>query len=139
MASAAIAQEALRAWIKLLPPDQQEAILQSMGNSLPGEADAPPVPTSQPSQGDPATTPIPEEPRLTQPQSQEFLAQQEWHPGQDSFFSGPVPPEMPWQDDDLSAHASASSSQQPMQPTVDETLPEPTSTPDREPWLIAQA
>ena len=133
MASAPTAQEALRAWLNLLPTDQREAFQSAMGASLPGAADVPTEPTPLPSQGDPATTPIPEEPSLIQPQSQEFLAQQEWYDGQDKIFSGSIPPEMPWQDDDLSAHASSSASQQ---PTVEATLPEPPSAPDSEPWLV---
>ena len=132
MASAPTAQEALRAWLNLLPPDQRQAAESVMGAGWLASADAPAEPTPSPSQGDPATTPIPEEPRPTQPQSQELLAQQEWYASQDKIFSGSIPPEIPWQDDDLSAHAASSASQQ---PTVDEALTEP-SAPDQEPWLL---
>ena len=61
-----------------------------------------------------------------------FLAQQEWYHGQDKIFRGPIPPESPWQDDDLSAQHSASASQQ---PTAEAAHAEPTS-PDQEPWLL---
>ena len=61
-----------------------------------------------------------------------FLAQQEWYDGQDKIFRGPIPPESPWQDDDLSAQHSASD---PQQPAADAAHAEPTS-PDQEPWLL---
>ena len=126
MASAPTAQEALRAWLNLLPPDQRRATESAMGV---GWLPRPMLPTSlphRPAKPIPATTPIPEEP------SPVFLAQREWYASQDKIFLGPIPPETPWQDDDLSAHASSSASQQ---PTVDEAHAEP-SAPDQEPWLL---
>ena len=92
----------------------------------PTPAQASDEPTPSPSQADPATTPIPEEP------SPILLAQREWYDSQDKIFMGPIPPETPWQDDDLSAQASSSASQQPM---VNEAHAEP-SAPDQEPWLL---
>ena len=124
-------------WIKLLAPEQQELLEQArtMGAAIPTFADPSPEPSGQPaSENNPATTPIPEEPRPEQPHSQEYLAQQEWYSGQDSFFSGYIPPEIPWQDDDLTAQAAASSSQQPPR---GETTSEPTSSsPDQDPWML---
>ena len=121
MASAPTAQEALRAWLNLLPPDQRRAAESAMGAGWPASAEAShepnpaeasDEPTPSPSQADPATTPIPEEPNPV------FLAQREWYDSQDKIFRGPIPPETPWQDDDLSAQHSSSASQQ---PTVNET------------------
>ena len=132
MASAKSVPEALRAWLNLLPAEQRREVESAMGAGWPTAADAPPQPTPSPSEGDPATTPIPEEPSHVQPQSQEFSAQQEWYSSQDKLFTGFVPPEFPCQDDDLSAPASSSASQR---PTAEEALPEP-SAPDQEPWLL---
>ena len=103
-----------------------------MGASLPASAkasdeptpaEASEEPTPSPSQADPATTPIP---------NPVFLAQREWYDSQDKIFRGPIPPETPWQDDDLSAQHSSSASQQ---PTVNEAHTEPPA-PDQEPWLL---
>ncbi|CAE7569313.1 unnamed protein product [Symbiodinium sp. KB8] len=134
MASPQTAQEALRAWLNLLPPDQRLAAQSVMGAGWPASAkasdeptpaDASAEPTPSPRQADPATTPIPEEP------SPVFLAQREWYDGQDKIFRGPIPPETPWQDDDLSAQQSSSASQQ---AAANEAYTEPTA-PDQEPWL----
>ena len=106
-----------------------------MGATLPTSAQAsdepthvaaPAEPAPTPSQADPSTTPIPEEPNPS------LLAQREWYDSQDKIFQGPIPPEIPWQDDDLSAQPSSSASPQPM---VNEASPEPTA-PDPEPWLM---
>ena len=135
MASASTAQEALRAWLNLLPPDQRRAAESAMGAGWPASAEASDEPTPaeasdeptpSPSQADPATTPIPEEPNPV------FLAQREWYDSQDKIFRGPIPPETPWQDDDLSAQSSSSASQQPM---VNKARTEPPA-PDQEPWLL---
>ena len=134
MASPQTAQEALRAWLNLLPPDQRLAAQSVMGAGWPASAkasdeptpaDASAEPTPSPRQADPATTPIPEE------HSPVFLAQREWYDGQDKIFRGPIPPETPWQDDDLSAQQSSSASQQ---AAANEAYTEPTA-PDQEPWL----
>ncbi|OLP82492.1 hypothetical protein AK812_SmicGene36850 [Symbiodinium microadriaticum] len=87
---------------------------------------APDEPTPTPSQADPSTTPTPEEPNPI------LLAQREWYDSQDKIFQGLIPPETPWQDDDLSAQPSSSASPQ---PTVNETSTEP-QAPDQEPWLL---
>ena len=98
MASAPTAQEALRAWLNLLPPDQRRAAESAMGAGWPASAEASDEPTPaeasdeptpSPSQADPATTPIPEEP------SPILLAQREWYDSQDKIFMGPIPPETP--------------------------------------------
>ena len=92
----------------------------------PAPAAASDEPTPLPSEANPATTPIPEEP------SPVLLAQREWYDSQDKIFRGPIPPETPWQDDDLSAQPSSSASEQPM---VNEAHTEPPA-PDQEPWLL---
>ncbi|OLQ08286.1 hypothetical protein AK812_SmicGene8223 [Symbiodinium microadriaticum] len=63
-----------------------------------------------------------------------FLAQREWYDSQDKIFQGLIPPETPWQDDDLSAQPPSSASPQ---PTLNETSTEP-QAPDQEPWLLPQ-
>ena len=106
-----------------------------MGATLPASAQAsdepthgaaPDEPTPTPSQADPSTTPIPEEPNSS------LLAQREWYDSQDKIFQGLIPPETPWQDDDLSAQPPSSASPQ---PTLNETSTEP-QAPDQEPWLL---
>ncbi|CAE7365697.1 unnamed protein product, partial [Symbiodinium sp. KB8] len=106
-----------------------------MGASMPASETAPgeptnvdnhAAPTAPHSQADPSTTPIPEEPNLT------FLAQQEWYDSQDKIFQGPIPPDTPWQDDDLSAQPSSSASAQPMA-SQQKTSPQ---APDAEAWLL---
>ena len=108
-----------------------------MGATLPSSAQAsdesarvtaPDEPTPSPSQADPSTTPIPEEPNSS------LLAQREWYDSQDKIFQGLIPPETPWQDDDLSAQPTSSASPQ---PTLNETSTEP-QAPDQEPWLLPQ-
>ena len=135
MAAPQTAQEALRAWLNLLPPEERRAAQSKMGATLPASAEAsdehthvaaPDEPTPTPSQADPSTTPIPEEPNPI------LLAQREWYDSQDKIFQGPIPPETPWQDDDLSAQPSSSASPQPM---VNETSASP-QAPDQEPWLL---
>ncbi|OLP83471.1 hypothetical protein AK812_SmicGene35767 [Symbiodinium microadriaticum] len=134
MAAPQTAQEALRAWLNLLPPEERRAAQSAMGATLPASAQAshepthvaaPDEPTPTPSQADPSTTPIPEEPNPI------LLAQREWYDSQDKIFQGPIRPE-PWQDDDLSAQPSSSASPQ---PTVNETSTAP-QAPDQEPWLL---
>ena len=83
-------------------------------------------PTPLPGEADPASVPIPEEP------SPLLVAQREWYDTQDKIFQGIIPPEIPWQDDDLSAQQSSSASQQ---PTAAKDHTEPTA-PDQEPWLM---
>ena len=61
-----------------------------------------------------------------------LLAQREWYDSQDKIFQGPIPPETPWQDDDLSAQPSSSASPQPV---VSESSASP-QAPDKEPWLL---
>ena len=135
MAAPQTAQEALRAWLNLLTPEERR-IAQSaaMGATLPASAQAsdeptqvaaPDEPTPTPSQADPSTTPIPEEPNPI------LLAQREWYDSQDKIFQGPIPPETPCQDDDLSAQPSSSASPQPT--GDDSTAPQ---APDQEPWLL---
>ena len=117
MAASQTAKEALRAWLNLLSPEERRIAEATMGASMPASEAAPgeptnvdnhAAPTAPHSQADPSTTPIPEEPNLT------FLAQQEWYDSQDKIFQGPIPPETPWQDDDLSAQPSSSASAQPI-------------------------
>ena len=135
MAAPQSAQEALRAWLNFLSPEERRAAESRMGATLPASADASEEPTNvdtsaepavTPSQADPSTTPIPEEPNPT------LLAQQEWYDSQDKIFQGPVPPETPWQDDDLSAQPSSSASPQ---PTASEQRASP-QAPDQEAWLL---
>ena len=135
MAAPQTAQEALRAWLNLLSPEERRAAQSKMGATLPASAEAsveptsvdtPAEPTASPSQADPSTTPIPEEPNPT------LLAQQEWYDSQDKIFQGPIPPETPWQDDDLSAQPSSSASPQPM---ASEKSASP-QAPDQEVWLL---
>ena len=106
-----------------------------MGATLPSSAQAsdepahviaPDEPTPAPSQADPSTTPIPEEPNSS------LLAQREWYDSQDKIFQGLIPPETPWQDDDLSAQPTSSASPLPM-PTETSTEPQ---APDQKPWLL---
>ena len=94
--------------------------------SLPTNVDSPAEPAVSTGQADPSTTPIPEEPNPT------LLAQQEWYDSQDKLFQGPVPPETPWQDDDLTAQPSSSASSQPM---GSEKRASP-QAPDQDPWLL---
>ena len=94
--------------------------------SEPTNVDKPADPTAPHSQADPSTTPIPEEPNMT------FLAQQEWYDSQDKIFRGPIPPDAPWQDDDLSAQPSSSASAQPIA-SQPKTSPQ---APDAEAWLL---
>ena len=107
MAAPQTAQEALRAWLNLLSPEERRVAESAMGATLPA-------------------SPIPEEPNSI------LLAQREWYDSQDKIFQGLIPPETPWQDDDLSAQPSSSASPQ---PTVNETSTEP-QAPDQEPWLL---
>ena len=135
MAAPQSAQEALRAWLNFLSPEERRAAESKMGAALsasatasdePTNVDSPAEPTVSTGQADPSTTPIPEEPNPT------LLAQQEWYDSQDKIFQGPVPPETPWQDDDLSAQPSSSASSQPM---GSEKRASP-QAPDQEPWLL---
>ncbi|OLQ09387.1 hypothetical protein AK812_SmicGene7013 [Symbiodinium microadriaticum] len=135
MAAPQTAQEALRAWLSLLSPEERRVAESAMGATLPASAQAsdepthvaaPDEPTPTPSQADPSTTPIPEEPDSS------LLAQREWYDSQDKIFQGLIPPETPWQDDDLSAQPPSSASPQ---PTLNETSTEP-QAPDQEPWLL---
>ena len=136
MAAPQTAQEALRAWLSLLSPEERRAAESAMGATLPSSAQAsdeptrvtaPDEPTPSPSQADPSTTPIPEEPNSS------LLAQREWYDSQDKIFQGLIPPETPWQDD-LSAQPTSSASPQ---PTLNETSTEP-QAPDQKPWLLPQ-
>ncbi|CAE7238129.1 unnamed protein product, partial [Symbiodinium sp. KB8] len=129
------AQEALRAWLNFLSPEERRAAESAMGATLPSSAQAsdepahviaPDEPTPAPSQADPSTTPIPEEPNSS------LLAQREWYDSQDKIFQGLIPPETPWQDDDLSAQPTSSASPLPM-PTETSTEPQ---APDQKPWLL---
>ena len=135
MAAPQSAQEALRAWLNFLSPEQRRAAESQMGAALsasatasdePTNIDSPAEPAVSSGQADPSTTPIPEEPNPI------LLAQQEWYDSQDKLFQGPVPPETPWQDDDLSAQPSSSASAQPM---GSENRASP-QAPDQEPWLL---
>ena len=135
MAAPQTAQEALQAWLNLLTPEERSAAQSKMGATLPASAEASDEPnhvaasdepTPTPSQADPSTTPIPEEPNPI------LLAQREWYDSQDKIFQAPIPPETPWQDDDLSAQPSSSASPQPM---ASETRASP-QAPDQEPWLL---
>ena len=140
MASPHSAKEALQAWLKTLSPEdrlkaQKFADDLPMGASLPASTEASgDLPqtgttassTSASNQADPSTTPIPEELNPV------LVAQQEWYAGQDKVFQGTVPPEMPWQDDDLSAQPSSSTGSQPM-PSAPSAKPQ---VPDAEPWLL---
>ena len=137
MAAPQTAQEALRAWLNLLSPEERRAAESAMGATLPSSAQAsdeparvtaPDEPTPSPSQADPSTTPIPEEPNSS------LLAQREWHDSQDKIFQGLIPPETPLQDDDLSAQPTSSASPQ---PTLNETSTEPQAH-DQQPWLLPQ-
>ena len=92
----------------------------------PINVDSPAEPTVATGQADPSTTPIPEEPNPI------LIAQREWYDSQDKIFQGPVPPETPWQDDDLSAQPSSAASAQPM---GNENRASP-QAPDQEPWLL---
>ena len=127
------AQEALRAWLNLLSPEERRVAesaatlpASAQASDEPTHVAAPDEPTPTPSQADPSTTPIPEEPNSS------LLAQREWYDSQDKIFQGLIPPETPWQDDDLSAQPPSSASPQ---PTVNETSTEP-QAPDQEPWLL---
>ena len=135
MAAPQTAQQALRAWLNLLSPEERRIAESRMGATLPASAaaseeptnvDTPAAPTASPSQADPSTTPIPEEPNPT------LLAQQEWYDSQDKIFQGPIPPDSPCQDDDLSAQPSSSASPQPM---ASENRASP-QAPDKEAWLL---
>ena len=92
MAAPQSAQEALRAWLNLLSPEERRVAESRMGATLPASAaaseeptnvDTHAEPTAPHSQADPSTTPIPEEPNPT------YLAQQEWYDSQDKIFQGP--------------------------------------------------
>ena len=148
MAAAQTAQQALRAWLSLLTPEQRRlANQQLMGAGLPAPAPASDEPSNDAeaseeptgaagtelpipvSQADPSTTPIPEDSVLA--------AQREWYNSQDKRFQGPIPPETPWQDDDLSAQQPPPAPQQPLssEPMPSEAPAEPTA-PDQEPWFL---
>ena len=135
MAAPQSAQEALRAWLNFLSPEQRRAAESQMGAALSASAtasdehtnvDSPAEPAVSSGQADPSTTPIPEEPHPI------LIAQREWYDSQDKIFQGPVPPETPWQDDDLSAQPSSAASAQPM---GSENRASP-QAPDQEPWLL---
>ena len=132
MAASQTAKEALRAWLNLLSPEERRIAEATMGASMPASAAAPDEPTNVDTQAeptvpaDPSTMPIPEEPNLT------FLAQQEWYDSQDKIFQGPIPPDTPWQGDDLSAQPSSSASAQPM---AGQKKASP-QAPDAEAWLL---
>ena len=135
MAAPKSAQEALQAWLNFLSPEERRVAESKMGEALsapttasdePINVDSPAEPTVATGQADPSTTPIPEEPNPI------LIAQREWYDSQDKIFQGPVPPETPWQDDDLSAQPSSAASAQPM---GNENRASP-QAPDQEPWLL---
>ena len=132
MAAPETAKEALRAWLNLLSPEERRIVEAKMGASVPASAASPDEPINVDTQAEPtvpadsSTTPIPEEPNLT------FLAQQEWYDSQDKIFQGPIPPDTPWQDDDLSAQPSSSASAQPI---AGQKKASP-QAPDAEAWLL---
>ena len=134
MAAPQSAQEALRAWLNFLSPEQRRAAESQMGAALsasatasdePTNVDSPAEPAVSSGQADPSTTPIPEEPNP-------ILLAREWYDSQDKLLQGLVPPETPWQDDDLSAQPSSAASAQPMG-SANRASPQ---APDQEPWLL---
>ena len=135
MAAPQSAQEALQAWLKFLSPEQRREAESKMGAALSASArasdehthvDSTAEPAASSGQADPSTTPIPEEPNPI------LIAQREWYDSQDKIFQGFVPPETPWQDDDLSAQPSSAAS---AQPTGSENTASQQAS-DQEPWLL---